>query len=100
MHTESGRPAPLGATWDGAGANFAIAAAEATRVELCLFDAPQDAQPREVVEVTARTGDIWHVYLTNVSPGRLYGYRVHGPWDPDRGQRFDSSKLLLDPYAK
>ncbi|HET9369891.1 MAG TPA: glycogen debranching protein GlgX [Vicinamibacterales bacterium] len=99
MTTAPGRPAPLGAHWDGAGVNFAIAAPSATRVDLCLFEAPEAERARDTVEVAARAGDVWHVYLPGVAPGQLYGYRVHGPRNPDDGQRFDASKILLDPYA-
>lgn len=94
-----GRPYPLGATWDGSGTNFAIFSAHAERVELCLFDA--DGQ-REVERVTLPeyTHEIWHGYLPDVRAGQLYGYRVYGPYAPDRGHRFNHHKLLLDPYAK
>ncbi|HEX6298386.1 MAG TPA: glycogen debranching protein GlgX [Burkholderiales bacterium] len=94
-----GRPYPLGATWDGAGVNFALFSKHAERVELCLFD-PKGRREIERVELRDRTDFVWHCYLPEARPGLLYGYRVHGPHDPDRGHRFDATKLLLDPYAK
>jgi isoamylase len=95
----AGAPHPLGATWDGRGTNFALFSANAAKVELCLFD--KDGR-REVERVTLpeRTDDVWHVYLSDVSPGQHYGYRVHGPYQPEAGHRFNPNKLLLDPYTK
>jgi isoamylase len=95
-----GRPYPLGATWDGHGVNFAIYSENASRVELCLFDSP-DAE-REIVRIALpeQTDLIWHVYLPELTPGQVYGYRVHGPYNPAIGQRFNPHKVLLDPYAK
>ena len=95
-----GRPDPLGATWDGAGVNFAIFSERATAVELCLFDGPHDAKERERVPIEDRTGSVWHAYLPGVHPGQLYGYRVHGPWAPAEGLRFNPAQLLADPYAR
>ncbi|HEY5897573.1 MAG TPA: glycogen debranching protein GlgX [Burkholderiales bacterium] len=92
-----GRAHPLGATWDGAGVNFALFSKNAERVELCLFD-PRGRREIERVEVRDRTDFVWHCYLPDARPGQLYAYRVHGP--ADGGHRFDPSKLLLDPYAK
>jgi isoamylase len=92
-----GRPFPLGATWDGQGTNFSLFSEGAERVELCLFD---DAGNQEQVEVRERTALNWHCYLPGVGPGQRYGYRVHGPYDPSNGQRFNPWKLLIDPYAK
>ncbi len=94
-----GRPQPLGATWDGSGTNFALFSAHARRVELCLFD---DDGVREIdrVVLPEYTHEIWHAYLPDVRPGQLYGYRVHGPYAPEEGHRFNHHKLLLDPYAK
>jgi glycogen operon protein len=94
-----GRPYPLGATWDGLGVNFALFSANATRVELCLFD--QDGQ-REIerIELPELTDEVWHGYLPDARPGTVYGYRVHGPYEPTAGHRFNPNKLLLDPYAK
>jgi isoamylase len=95
-----GRPYPLGATWDGAGVNFALFSDHASRVELCLFDAADPA--REIARVPMRdpTDQVWHVYLPEAGPGVLYGYRVSGVYQPDAGHRFNPAKLLLDPYAK
>ena len=94
-----GRPFPLGATWDGLGVNFALFSAHATKVELCLFDG--DGQTElERIELPEYTDEIWHGYLPAARPGTTYGYRVHGPYEPDAGHRFNPNKLLLDPYAK
>ncbi|HEY3011430.1 MAG TPA: glycogen debranching protein GlgX, partial [Gemmatimonadales bacterium] len=95
-----GAPAPLGATWDGGGTNFAIFSRHATRVELCLFAGPDDRVEAERVELRERTGHVWHAYVPEVGPGLGYGYRVYGPYAPDKGHRFNPAKLLLDPYAK
>ncbi len=97
MDVWPGRPYPLGATYDGSGANFSLFSEVAERVELCLFDA-DDAETR--VELREVTGFCWHGYLPEVEPGRRYGYRVHGPWAPAEGHRCNPAKLLLDPYAK
>ncbi|MBN1237211.1 MAG: glycogen debranching protein GlgX [Gammaproteobacteria bacterium] len=94
-----GLPAPLGATWDGEGTNFAIFSENAERVELCLFH-PSDRHEVERIELPEYTNQIWHGYLPDVGPGTLYGYRVHGPYEPEQGHRFNPNKLLLDPYAK
>jgi glycogen operon protein len=95
----AGSPYPLGATWDGRGTNFALFSANATKVELCLFDS---SGRREVqrVKLPEKTDDVWHGYLPHVSPGQLYGYRIDGPYEPHAGHRFNAHKLLLDPYAK
>ena len=92
-----GRPYPLGATWDGEGTNFSLFSEHASRVELCLFD---DAGNEERLELRERTALNWHGYVPGVGPGQRYAYRVHGPWAPQEGHRFNPSKLLLDPYAK
>jgi isoamylase len=94
-----GRPYPLGATWDGAGVNFALFSKHAERVELCLFD-PRGRREIERVALRERSDFVWHCYLPEVRPGLLYGYRLHGPHDPDRGHRFDANRVLLDPYAR
>lgn len=95
-----GQPYPLGATWDGKGVNFALFSEHATGVELCLFDSP-DAENESVrVRFTEYTDHVWHAYLPEVLPGQLYGYRVSGPYEPQQGHRFNSNKVLLDPYAK
>jgi isoamylase len=94
-----GLPHPLGATWDGLGVNFALFSAHATKVELCLFD---DDGKRELerIELPEFTDEVWHGYLPDARPGTVYGYRVHGPYEPTQGHRFNPNKLLLDPYAK
>jgi glycogen operon protein len=94
-----GRAHPLGATWDGSGVNFALFSKHAERVELCLFD-PKGRREVERVELVDRTDFVWHGYLPDARPGLLYGYRVHGPHDAERGHRFDASRVLLDPYAR
>jgi glycogen operon protein len=95
-----GSPWPLGATWDGTGVNFAIFSEHATKVELCLFDSPDAVVGRICIPLIDRTDRVWHAYLPDVRPGQLYGYRLHGPWDPARGQRFNPAKVVLDPYAR
>ncbi len=95
-----GHPFPLGATWDGEGTNFALYSEHATEVELCLFDAPSDAEPSHRVRLRERTAFVWHGYLPEVGPGQYYGYRVNGPYEPGRGLRFNPFKLLIDPYAR
>ena len=97
MEVWPGTPYPLGATYDGTGTNFALFSELAERVELCLFD---DAGAETRVELAEVDGFIWHAFLPSVGPGQRYGYRVHGPYDPARGHRSNSAKLLLDPYAK
>jgi isoamylase len=92
-----GAPFPLGAQWDGEGTNFSLFSEHAERVELCLFD-DEDRETR--VELRERTAMNWHVYLPGVGPGQRYGYRVHGPYAPREGHRFNPCKLLIDPYAK
>ena len=92
-----GRPFPLGATWDGSGTNFSLFSEHAERVELCLFDGEDE---EERVELSERTAHTWHCYLPGIGPGQCYGFRVHGPYDPEHGHRFNPAKLLLDPYAK
>jgi isoamylase len=99
MRLSAGAPHPLGATWDGRGTNFALFSANATKVELCLFDS-QGKRELERVALPERTEDVWHGYLHDIAPGQLYGYRVHGPYQPEQGFRFNAHKLLIDPYAK
>ena len=94
-----GRPHLLGATWDGAGTNFAIYSQHAEWVELCLFDQP-DAPEKARIRLPERTTYVWHGYIHGLQPGQLYGYRVHGPFEPNDGLRFNSNKLLIDPYAR
>ncbi len=94
-----GNPYPLGATWDGEGVNFAIFSECAEKVELCLFD-HQGREEVQRIHLSWQTDQVWHCYLPEARPGLLYGYRVHGHYDPKGGQRFNPAKLLLDPYAK
>ena len=94
-----GKPYPLGATWDGAGVNFSLFSENATKVELCLFYGANGERETRIL-VTALTHQVWHCYLPEIRPGQLYGYRVHGPYEPEEGHRFNPAKLLLDPYAK
>ena len=95
-----GSPYPLGATWDGSGVNFAIFSEHAERVELCLFDQAYGAPETARIWMPEQTDLVWHVYLPDARPGQFYGYRVHGPWAPREGHRFNPNKLLIDPYAK
>lgn len=97
MKVWPGQPYPLGAVYDGAGTNFSLFSEIAERVELCLFD---DGNNETRIELTEVTGYCWHVYLPEVEPGQRYGFRVHGPWEPDKGHRCNPAKLLLDPCAK
>ena len=100
MRVWPGQSYPLGATWDGEGVNFALFSENATAVELCLFDQPLGAKESYVIPIRERTHGIWHVYLPDARPGQYYGYRVHGPYAPEQGHRFNPAKLLIDPYAK
>jgi isoamylase len=95
----AGAPHPLGATWDGRGTNFALFSANAEKVELCLFDS-NGRREIDRIALPERTEDIWHGYVNDVTPGQLYGYRVHGSYEPERGFRFNPHKLLVDPYAR
>ncbi len=97
MELWPGRPFPLGASWDGNGTNFSLFSEHAESVELCLFD--EDGAERRI-PVTQRRAQNWHCYLPGVGPGQRYGFRVHGPYDPPAGHRFNPAKLLIDPYAK
>jgi isoamylase len=99
MRATAGAPHPLGATWDGRGTNFALFSANAEKVELCLFDR-QGHRELERILLPECSEDVWHGFLPDVSPGQLYGYRVHGPYDPTHGHRFNPNKLLIDPYTK
>jgi isoamylase len=94
-----GLPNPLGATWDGIGVNFALFSAHATKVELCLFD-PTGEHEIERIELPEYTDEVWHGYLPDARPQTVYAYRVHGPYDPENGHRFNPNKLVLDPYAR
>lgn len=95
-----GEPYPLGATYDGEGVNFAVYAENASNVELCLFNSTADQQETHRVKMQERSHHIWHSYVAGLHPGQLYGYRVHGPYEPSEGHRFNANKLLIDPYAK
>ncbi|HEY6206956.1 MAG TPA: glycogen debranching protein GlgX [Chthoniobacterales bacterium] len=100
VKTWRGEPYPLGATWAGNGVNFSLFSEHAAAVELCLFDNADAREENIRIPVTERTGHVWHVFLPDARPGQVYGYRVSGPYDPERGMRFNNSKLLIDPYAK
>ncbi len=95
-----GQAYPLGATWDGQGVNFAIFSENATAVEICLFDHEDDAEESYRAFLPEHSHQVWHGYIPNIKPGQLYGFRVHGPYDPHNGHRFNPNKLLIDPYAK
>ncbi|HEV2527567.1 MAG TPA: glycogen debranching protein GlgX [Thermomicrobiales bacterium] len=95
-----GRPYPLGATWDGQGTNFALFSENAEAVDLCLYPSLEATEASDTVRLREVTAHVWHCYLPGVRPGQLYGYRVHGPYDPENGHRFNANKLLLDPYAR
>src|ERR671914_26313 len=94
-----GLPDPLGATWDGLGVNFALFSANATKVELCLFDA-HGKRELDRITLPEYTDEVWHGYLPDARPGTVYAYRVHGAYAPEQGHRFNPNKLVLDPYAK
>jgi isoamylase len=94
-----GLPFPLGATWTGRGVNFALFSAHATKVELCLFDMDRGSE-LERIELPEYTDEVWHGFLPDARPGTIYAYRVHGPYEPEHGHRFNPNKLVLDPYAK
>jgi isoamylase len=94
-----GLPYPRGATWDSKGVNFCLFSTHATRVELCLFDEKGERETARI-ELPEYTDEIWHGYVPDVHPGTIYGYRVHGPYEPASGHRFNPHKLLLDPFAR
>ncbi|HSK08587.1 MAG TPA: glycogen debranching protein GlgX [Vicinamibacterales bacterium] len=100
MRVWPGSPYPLGATWNGMGVNFAIYCEHGTGVELCLFDSVHARKESTRVRLTEQTDMVWHGFLPDVQPGQLYGYRVHGPYEPHEGHRFNPAKLVVDPYAK
>lgn len=100
MRLWPGTPYPLGATWNGAGVNFALFSENATGVELCLFDSIDATRESHRIRLTEQTDLVWHGHLPDLRPGQLYGYRVHGPHDPGAGHRFNPNKVVLDPYAK
>jgi isoamylase len=99
LRLREGLPHPRGATWDGKGVNFSLFSAHATKVELCLFDSRGEKELQRI-ELPEFTDEIWHGYVEGVGPGAVYGYRVHGPYEPEQGHRFNPNKLLLDPYAR
>jgi isoamylase len=99
IRVREGLPHPRGATWDGKGVNFSLFSAHATKVELCLFDSRGETE-RQRIELPEFTDEIWHGYIEGIGPGQVYGYRVHGPYEPEQGHRFNPNKLLLDPYAR
>ncbi len=100
LKTWLGKPYPLGATWQGNGTNFAVYSENATGVDLCLFDNINAPAETIRVRMTEQSDEVWHVFLPEVKPGQLYAYRVHGPYEPEEGHRFNAAKLLIDPYAK
>ncbi|MGB2668167.1 MAG: glycogen debranching protein GlgX, partial [Candidatus Acidiferrum sp.] len=99
LQISEGLPNPRGATWDGQGVNFALFSAHATKVELCLFD-DTGKEEQQRIELPEFTDEIWHGYVKDLRPGTVYGFRVHGPYAPEKGHRFNANKLLLDPYAR
>src|ERR1044072_1783748 len=94
-----GLPHPRGATWDGKGVNFSLFSAHATKVELCLFGTHGKTE-EERIELPEYRDEIWHGYVPDLRPGTIYGYRVHGPYAPEAGHRFNPNKLVLAPYAR
>jgi isoamylase len=99
IRLREGLPYPRGATWDGEGVNFSLFSANATKVELCLFDA-EGKKELHRIELPEYTNQTFHGWVGGIGPGQVYGYRVHGPYEPEQGHRFNPNKLLLDPYAK
>src|SRR5450432_2381046 len=99
LHVREGLPHPRGASWDGQGVNFALFSAHATKVELCLFDGSGKEEVQRI-ELPEYTNEIWHGYVRDLHPGTVYGFRVDGPFEPEKGHRFNPNKLLLDPYAR
>jgi len=100
LKCQPGNPYPLGATWNGIGVNFALFSEHATKVELCLFDSADAKTESQRVQLSEQTDMVWHGFVPDLLPGQLYGYRVSGPYKPDEGHRFNSNKIVLDPYAK
>src|SRR5260370_17733489 len=97
MRVWPGRPYPLGATWDGMGVNFALFSENATKVELCLFDSVNAQSESQRIVLPETTEEVWHVYLPDLRPGQLYGYRVHCPYESQLGNLFNDHKILLVP---
>src|ERR1700735_3148792 len=100
MRVWPGRPYPRGATWDGLGVNFALFSEHATKVELCLFDSIDSVKESSRIELPECNAFVWHGFVKDIKPGQLYGYRVHGPYEPEKGLRFNPNKVLTDPYAR
>jgi glycogen operon protein len=100
MRVWPGRSYPLGATWDGRGVNIALYSENATRVEVCLFESADAKQEAAKIDLPEQTDLVWHGYFPDLRPGDIYGFRVHGPYAPEEGHRFNPNKLLIDPYAK
>src|SRR4029079_13214503 len=100
MRVWPGKPFPRGATFDGHGTNFAVYSRVATRVEVCLYDPGDPAREIARFDLPGASGFTWHGYVPEIAPGALYGFRVHGPYAPERGHRCNPAKLLVDPYAK
>ena len=100
MRVWPGEPYPLGATWTGVGVNFAIFSAHATNVELCLFDSVESTSESTRIALPEQTDMVWHGFFPDIRPNQLYGYRVHGPYEPAAGHRFNPNKVVMDPYAK
>ncbi len=100
MRVWPGLPYPLGATWDGRGVNVAIFSENASMIELCLFESDQDSVESVRIKLPEQTNQVWHGYFPDIRPGQPYAFRVHGPYAPERGHRFNPNKLLIDPYAK
>ena len=97
---DEGDSYPLGAAWTGSGVNFALFSAHATKVELCFFDKNGRSETARFPLPCCTTNQIWHGFVADARPGQLYGYRVHGPYEPEHGHRFNHHKLVLDPYAR
>jgi len=100
MRVWPGQPYPLGATWTGVGVNFAIFSAHATKIELCLFDSVESTSESARIALPEQTDMVWHAFFPDIRPNQLYGYRVHGPYEPAHGHRFNPNKVVMDPYAK
>lgn len=100
MRIWPGSSYPLGATWDGKGVNFAIFSENAVSVTLLLYETERSSAPKDSVQLSERTGYVWHAYLPDILPGQLYAYSVDGPYEPQKGLRFNKNKALIDPYAK
>ena len=100
MQIVAGKPHPLGATWDGLGVNFALFSEHATKVELCLFDSVDAVKETQRIELPECNAFVWHGFIKDIMPGQIYGYRVHGPYEPEKGHRFNPHKVLVDPYAR